>query len=107
MNAWYFPQDGIQAPLLTNLVLPNADDLPSPPPQQAKVPLIASTVCIQLGAPESGEGVLPGRETPAVPKVAIHENCDTLCSKHYVRTPGQSAVVELIAESQGIQIALY
>lgn len=80
-------------------MLPDTNHLPAACAQPTEVALVAVAVGAEFVAPEFRELVLPRRESPAVPKVAVHENGNALAGKNDVGTARQVANVTAEAKS--------
>jgi len=74
------------AEIISNFVLPDSQDPPTTPLETTNVPLIASSVGLNLLSPKWPKFVTPARITVAVPKVSVNENGDPVASKNQVGT---------------------
>jgi hypothetical protein len=74
-----------------DLVLPDANDPPSCPPQSLKIPKVAYPVSLDFALPLFGKFQTPRRESPSVPEIALDEYHDLGLPEHDVRPPPQIA----------------
>jgi len=75
--------------VLFNLMLPNTDDLPAQPTEPPEVPLVPRTVVRDFDLPLGRELLLPKRESPAMPEVAVDEDSNLGLSEDQVRPSRQ------------------
>ena len=88
-------------------MLPDANHLPACSTKKTKVALVAGTIGTQLLPPEFGQLVLPRRQSPSVPEIPIHEDCNPIAWENDVGPTREATDVAMETEPFAPECFLY
>src|SRR3989442_1746561 len=86
---------------------PNADDGPARRPQTTEVSKIAGTIRMEFFTPERTQFMLPCRQSPSMPEIAVNEKSNFFASEHDVWTTRERTNVSAESQTAARQFLLY